>query len=229
MFTWTACARCHIGLRRQINQDNFLCNGHIRADVTTAICAIPLCSGTQETLFSVCDGMGGGIHGEEASLIAVKQQQRLTTMEEPSIQRKLMRANEKICALSREHFGAQIGSTAVSLLIAKDTAQFVHIGDSRGYHYYDGTLRQITQDHTVWQSHINAGIVMADTPQTQKFHHQLTQHLGIHPEEMMIEPASSLPIPLVAGDVFLLCSDGLTGMVSHEDICAILRKSDSVQ
>jgi len=99
-----------------------------------------------------------------------------------------------------------------------DGALLAHIGDSRLYRWRDGRLDQLTRDHTWVQEHIDAGVLTPEQARNHPFASVLTRVLGT--------TSTAAPdierIPVEPGDLFLLCSDGLTGMLDEEAIAAIL-------
>lgn len=88
-----------------------------------------------------------------------------------------------------------------------------NVGDSRVYFFRSGVLHQITRDHSKSQRLVSMGILTEEEARNHPSKHELTQHLGIFPEEMLIDPEFSDPLDVHPGDLFLLCSDGLTDMV----------------
>ena len=97
----------------------------------------------------------------------------------------------------------------------------MNIGDSRIYLYRDGALIQLSTDHSVLARMIRMGQITEEEAKTHPLRHQITQHFGIRPEEMVLEPAV-VQEEVQTGDVYLLCSDGLTDMVDDEEILQYL-------
>lgn len=212
----------NVGHIRENNEDNYFLCGQYREDVSvnTISCTCEKADG--EGLFGVCDGMGGAQFGELASLIAVKSMAEYSENFDAVFQDCIGDANAKICDEIADRGGRRIGTTFAALCIKDGAARAYNIGDSRIYMLRGGKLTQLSVDHTQAQMMINQGII---TPQEAKNHrgrHVLTQHLGIFPEEMVVEPSVAEAVTLEAGDTFLLCSDGLTDMVEDEEICGIL-------
>lgn len=121
---------------------------------------------------------------------------------------------------------AGLGSTVVVLLMRGDEAWYSHVGDSRIYLFRQGQLKQLTRDHSVVQEMIEAGKLSPQEAEDHPDSHLLTQSLGGHLDPDRITIGHS---PCLVGDIFLLCSDGLTGPVSSEDISRVLKKSWPVQ
>lgn len=117
--------------------------------------------------------------------------------------------NGAVCARAAELDSGRMGSTAVLLYLNAREAWVCNVGDSRAFLLRDGELRQLSVDHT------DAGLLAAQGVRGRK--PALTQHLGIRPEEMVLEP-HFFREKLRPGDWYLLCSDGLTDMVSEEEI-----------
>ncbi len=94
----------------------------------------------------------------------------------------------------------------------------MNIGDSRAYLFRSGRLTQLSQDHTPVRQMVDLGVIKAEEARTHPDRHKLSQHLGIFPSEMVIEPYVAEPVAILSGDIFLLCSDGLTEMLPDEAI-----------
>ena len=118
--------------------------------------------------------------------------------------------------------GKRSGATLTTLLLADGEAYAANIGDSRCYLYRDGCLSRLSEDHTAVQRLIALGIIEPAEAKTHPERHRLTQHLGIFPDELIIQP-HTVQLPVRPGDRFLLCSDGLTDMLEEEDLSALLR------
>jgi protein phosphatase len=114
-----------------------------------------------------------------------------------------------------------MGTTLTALLLARKRAFLAHIGDSRAYRFRDGTLAQLTNDHSIVAEQVRSGLITAAQARTSPYRHVITQALGIDREaapELMEHPVKP-------GDTFLLCSDGLTEMVGDREITRILAGS----
>ncbi len=206
----------HIGQVRQRNEDAL---GHFEPVEK----AVRECKGS---MFVVADGMGGHRGGEIASKLAVdtilssfyasKDDDTL-----PSLQQAFSDANKVIIEKSHEDvslFG--MGTTCTAMVIKKDTAYFAHVGDSRAYVLRDGELEQLTEDHSLVGEMVRSGILSDEDARHHPRRNVITRSLGTHEETPADTPAS--PMRLAAGDVFLLCSDGLTSLVDPGEIKAIL-------
>lgn len=228
MLKWECYALCDIGRVRQTNQDNLLVDGKIKQDTSTKTVEYRLKRQHQSTTIAVCDGMGGEQCGEWASLVAVQQLQSAPIHSADDILRCLDQANQIICARMQQEQIKRIGSTAVALHLTPSGIDLVNIGDSRAYRYRQGTLQQMSVDHTELQSKLNAGIPREQI-KNPSAGSRLTQHLGIFPHEMLIEPDVKTNISLQKDDIWLLCSDGLDGFVPDQGIANIMASYRSIR
>lgn len=172
------------------------------------------------SLLAVADGMGGHAAGEVASKIAV------TTLRHhgnSSLEIAAEEINNLIAATQQEDSALSgMGTTLTALEIIDGELQLLHIGDSRCYKYAKGKITQFSYDHTVMQELIDQGRLNADEVSSHPQRSLLTQALMGNPG---IKPVV-LPIPAKAGDTYLLCSDGLTAVLSDSEIAAIIKKSE---
>ena len=216
--------RTHQGKIRENNEDNFYWNGKIRADVNENQLCYKGVETAGQVLAAVCDGMGGEAHGELASLIAVRALKPCSVEQvQETALASIQMANAKICDEIEKNTGKRMGTTFAALYIENDKAVCCNVGDSRVYWMHEGTLTQLSVDHNQVSRLIAAGILTREEARRNKNRHVLTQYLGIFEEEMAIRPAFSEEITLDDGDIFLLCSDGLTDMVTDEEIVEILQ------
>ena len=218
-----AAATTHVGRVRTNNEDNFYLCGRIREDVSAdfarAACAAP----ARAFLAAVCDGMGGENCGERASLLGVQalKPARLGQIREAALE-SISRANERICDEIEHNSMGRMGSTFAAIYIDEDTAVACNVGDSRIYLWRDGALNRLSVDHSKAAHLVRMGVLTPEQAARHPSRHELTQHLGIFPHEMELEPAFSEELELRAGDCLLLCSDGLTDMVPEETIARTL-------
>lgn len=202
----------HIGRRRRMNQDNFLCGGVYARPGAVQNVHFPITgtvTSSQNSLFGVFDGMGGEERGEEASYLAAKTafQTLRTGTPQQTLEIICQEANGAICRFAEENGLGTCGTTAAMLLLDAGGAAVCNIGDSKIFRLTDGELVQVSQDH------------LSIAPFGQKA--PLSQFLGIPPEELTICPYHAA-LPYKAGDKYLLCSDGLTDMVPQAEITRIL-------
>lgn len=218
--------RCGRGRVRGTNQDNLFINGTWRQGHEDAVFCVS--DRAEEGLYVVCDGMGGEQFGDEASELAVTHLQGAT----PSDflrggTEHLIAINAEICQLMMRR-QARIGSTFVGLSVAGGQGRIINIGDSPAYLLRGREMTKLSCDHTRTQSLINMGIITPEEAAVHPDRHKLTQHLGIFPEEMIIEPHETDVLELQVGDVFLLCSDGLTEMLTQSEIADVLSSNDAL-
>ena len=225
MYYVTAACGCNIGKVRVNNEDNFYFGQRFLPKNNIGLDGIiyyqnlldkPVC-------FGVFDGMGGESYGEEAAYLAAWTMFE-ELQENGALQEALMRictnANQRICQSARKYNAGVIGTTAVLLGLKGTTAYLVNIGDSRAFLYRSGQMSQVSVDHT------EQFLFLA--PGKAKRKPRLTQHLGIEPTEMIIEPYNT-KISIQTGDIFLLCSDGLTDMVSEREIKDVIDVENDVK
>lgn len=222
-----AAVRTDAGRVRANNEDNFYLNGRIRQNVRRdrahARCAVR----TGPFLAAVADGMGGEARGELASLLAVQSLRPCPFAQAvPTALACVAEANARICEQIVQ-IGGRMGSTLAALFAEDGRVICCNIGDSRCYLLRDGVLTRLSTDHNKAGRMVELGVLTPEQASRHPSRHELTQHLGIFPEELVIEPAFSDVLELQAGDLFLLCSDGLTDMASEAEIAACLRGGGS--
>jgi len=173
-------------------------------------------------LFVLCDGMGGAVGGKKASGIAVKSIVEFFEREEYeniqiALNKSLEFANEQIYATAQTYPDFKgMGTTACVLLIKDDLIHYAHVGDSRIYLTTDEKLYQLTNDHSFVNQLIKQGTITAEEAKNHSQKNRILKAIGVHPQ---VEPSvSSQPTHLKKDDILLLCSDGLSDMVSDEMI-----------
>lgn len=229
------CAVTHAGRVRKENEDNYSLNGRLTSngDLKKGTAFVQKMS--EPFHLVVCDGMGGESFGELASGIAVETLSRnakdiYASGEDFSftISNSLDEANEKICKEITAR-GTRMGTTLAAIYAVKGSVICVNIGDTRIYHFSKGMLEQISFDHTHAQSIVDAGEApqakISSIPDAKR----LTKHLGVFPEESNLSPNISVINDIDDGDVIMLCSDGLTDMLSDAEIAEIISKGENAQ
>jgi PPM family protein phosphatase len=182
----------------------------------------------QPPFFAVADGMGGARAGEVASAIAAEAFDGATAAGEAAeaqLARILREANRRIYDLAvtdESHRG--MGTTLTAAKVHDGEVSLGHVGDSRAYRMRDGELEQITRDHSLVAELERSGQI---TPEAAEHHPQrsiITRALGPEPDVEV----DTYTLSAREGDLFLLCSDGLTSMISDDEVAAILRTSGTL-
>lgn len=225
-FLLNAAVRTHVGRVRENNEDNYDLCGICRENVDQKEASASCCCGANRFLAAIADGMGGEAYGEIASHIAVKTLQpcAFSKVKETALN-SITRANRAICNEIEKNGGRRSGSTLVALYLDSKKAQCCNLGDSRCYLLRNGEFTQISTDHNKAAQMVAFKILTPEQAAKHSSRHELIQHLGIFEEEMILEPAFSPAINLEDGDKFLLCSDGLTDLVSDAEISGILSEN----
>lgn len=200
---------CVTGKVRRNNEDNFYCCGHIRENVNSVEDAA--FSGTADAdaneLFAVFDGMGGEACGEVASYVAAMQSLEFSRSKDAYkeyLYELAQQINTKIQQATEARALVLMGTTAAMLQVNSEDVYILNSGDSRIYKLSDHELRQLSQDH----------ISVAYGGKA------ITQFFGM-PEGYELTPYAAKG-KFRPGDMFLLCSDGVTDMLSDEEICRII-------
>ena len=224
-----------VGLIREHNEDNFLV-----ADVTSGVRSndgkdpLKVKLGDKGALLLVCDGMGGAAAGEVASQMAVDSIYDALAASTPQprdgfarlVRRAVQHANERIFIQSRDNQSERgMGTTCTVAGLVDDTLVVAQIGDSRCYILRDGKLAQVTKDQSLAWQLIEAGAMTADEAKAFEHANIILQALGV---QERVEVVLS-QVQLRKGDVALLCSDGLHGPVTDEEILAVLIGEQDLQ
>lgn len=181
-------------------------------------------------IFLVADGMGGHAAGEIASQIAAATVEEIMAIKlssghpvEETLHAAAEEANSRIYQAQRmKSEFAGMGSTLTALSICEEKYYIAHVGDSRAYLLRGGALEQLTRDHSlVWQLY-ESGVLKKEELSSHPQKNLITRSIGPHPQvEVDIEEGEACE-----GDTYLLCSDGLTDMLSDENIRKILSEPD---
>lgn len=210
----TVCARTDIGRKRNINQDT--------------VCAWPAPHGSLPNLFVVADGMGGHKAGDYASAYAVSTIGREVEMDESTEPVKILTnaikcANEEIFVKAQEEDYAGMGTTVVAATVIGDILYTANVGDSRLYLIRDD-IKQITKDHSLVEEMVRVGELKREEARFHPDKNIITRAVGADRDVLV----DFFEVDLLKGDVILMCSDGLSNMVSDEDICKIIKKNNNV-
>lgn len=199
----------HIGMVRAMNEDAFA----ERTDIG---------------VWAVADGMGGHAAGEVASKAvadAIRSLQHCHDFEDlhQAVRDCLKSCNRQLLASSDEYDGRRPpGSTVVVLVIVGNQGAVVWVGDSRIYRYSDRHLSQLTRDHSHVQELVDQGLIRPEDAETHAMANVITRAIGIVDS---VEVDSRL-MEVKPGDRFLLCSDGLSRMVSDAEIATMMANKD---
>ncbi len=203
-----------VGLTRANNEDIFVINNN------AGFCL-------------VADGMGGAAAGEMASQIFAQTADEIFTGTLPSTEQKAIecvqttfrKANERILAHTAqypEHQG--MGCTAEVLAFTGSGFIIGHMGDSRTYRFRQGFLKQLTKDHSLVQDQIDQGLITEAQARSHSMRNVILRAVGVRPSPAL----DTLRGPVFPGDIFLLCSDGLTDMIEDAEICQVLNLKGDV-
>ena len=213
----TSCGMTDVGIKRTNNEDNYLINDEL-------------------SRFVVCDGMGGHVGGEFASAIAVNTvEEVLTSIEiqpdgeafDPTehdspveLMREKLRyairlAGKRIYEKAEEEPEYKgMGTTCLALMVDNGNAFVAHVGDSRGYLVREGKIEQLTEDHSLVNERLKAGLITEEEAKNHKLKNIITRSLGFL-EDVEID----LQVRAIRrGDLFVLCSDGLSNLIETAEI-----------
>lgn len=185
----------------------------------------------EDHLFVVADGMGGHGHGDIASQIAVralKEKFAATAsgaegdyVVAERLQRSFAHAHDKIRQAGEEDTSLRgMGTTLIAAVVEDHSAVIGHVGDSRAYALRGSTLTQLTEDHSWVREQVAAGHLSADQAREHPFKSVVTRALGGE-QEVDVDLRR---VRLQAGDLLILCSDGLTSMLTDDEIAGLLNQ-----
>ena len=197
-----------VGRQRDANEDNYV---------------------LAEPIFAVADGMGGAQAGEVASRTAADVFEHVSggsDRPEQLLTDLTREANRQIFEMSQTDASRRgMGTTLTAAMVWADGVSIGHVGDSRAYRMREGALEQLTHDHSLVAELVRSGQLSAEAAENHPQRSIITRALG--PESDVEVDAHTHTAR--AGDVFLLCSDGLTGMISDADIESILRGAPGLE
>jgi len=205
------------GIVREHNED---CVGHF-------VPATPEIVRTHGWLFALADGVGGQAHGEVASRAAVERVLagfRSAPREEPLsalLRRLLQQANQLVYEIGRaaDPEGPAMATTFVACALRLSLAVLAHVGDSRCYLVRHGRAAALTHDHTVASEQARLGLLSSEEAAKAPTRHVLSRSLG---NDLSVEVETN-EVQVQAGDVLMLCSDGMHGAVAPEEIAAVIQ------
>ncbi len=214
-YTLSASGATDPGLRRTNNEDTFVVD--------------PDCG-----FFLVADGMGGAAAGEVASQhFKESATRRIFSGQERSeaeasslVKQTFLEANSAIIEHARQHPDhSGLGCTAELILFHNKGFVLGHIGDSRTYRLKNGQLKRLTKDHSLVQDQLDQGIINEEDARTHRLRNVIHKAVGIE-EQLEIDLVRGR---CFAGDIFLLCSDGLSDMVGDRLLEAAIKEPDPLQ
>ena len=196
-------AGTHPGLVRRVNEDG-------------------LCDRGADGLWVVADGMGGHAHGDWASGAVIQALESIDVAGDfdtaaQSVAAAIHSANRRIWSESQRR-GQQMGSTVVALLVRDRRFAIIWVGDSRAYLLRGGALHLLSRDHTQVQEMVDRGLISEADARHHPGGHVLARAIGVG-ARMAVDVVADEVEP---GDLFLLCSDGLTGKVEDAELATIL-------
>lgn len=190
------------GRRRRRNEDSYVC---------------------EPPLFAIADGMGGAQAGEVASRLAaaVLQEADGDELTEARIVELIQEANRRVFQRSNEDAATSGMGTTMTVALVDDPADSIvvgHVGDSRAYRVRDGELEQLTEDHSLVGELLRSGRLSAEEAELHPQRSVITRAIGTEPDV----DVDTFTISARPGDLYLLCSDGLTDMVPDGELLSIL-------
>jgi protein phosphatase len=167
-------------------------------------------------LWAVADGMGGYGHGDLASDLVINALAEIddTVPATQALSAALRRANTDIQAHATARGIGPIGATVVAMMLDASVAHVVWAGDCRAYLMRNRSLKLLTRDHTVVQDMVDQGLLRPDSRETHPEAHVVTRAVGYEAEIEL----DALTVPVVPGDILVMCSDGLTGCLGDHEI-----------
>ncbi len=176
-------------------------------------------------VYVVADGVGGADAGEIASSFTCERTvfHYLESDQDrawgPRLQEAIEQAHRDLCHLIESRTDdRRMGTTLVAAVLADGEAVLANVGDSRGYHWRDGEIRQITRDHSLVAKLLEEGIISRMEAEALNIGNIILQSIGSEQPPQV----DLFAVPLEAGDWLLLCSDGLTNHVADEELAAVI-------
>jgi PPM family protein phosphatase len=176
-------------------------------------------------LFAIADGMGGAQAGEVASRLAaaaLRESGPGAGGGEDRILDLIQEANRRVYdRSSTDPNTSGMGTTITVALVEEERVAFGHVGDSRAYLIRDNRIEQLTEDHSLVNELVKSGKLSAEEAEMHPQRSVITRALGTDPDV----DVDTFSVPAQTGDVFLLCSDGLTDMVAQEEILDVVERN----
>ncbi len=206
MRTGRASALTDTGRRRPHNEDTFVC---------------------EPPLFAVADGVGGAQAGEIASRLAAAtlEERAAGALGEGTLSTLILEANNRIYARALDDSqAAGMGTVVTALLVdeASGTVAIGHVGDSRAYRIRDERLEQLTPDHSLVGELVRAGRLSTEEAEQHPHRSVITRAVGTEP----VVDVHTETLPTIPGDLYLICSDGLTDLVRDDQILELIAAAE---
>ena len=225
----SAAVCCGMGKIRHNNEDSFYLNGRYQkfSEMNQEIEWTEQSEG-DGSLWAVCDGMGGMNNGEMASFTAVSGMADLQHHMKgrdfgTTLQSWIRQADH---AVSERTQGG--GCTLVLIYGQEEKICYAHVGDSRIYRVHQGKLIRLTRDHSKVEMLMAAGIITPEEAETHPQRHVITRNLGMD-SETPLEATIGNPLPVMNGDRYILCSDGITDMLKDAEIAGVAEQIDNAK
>ena len=210
-------AQTNIGSVRQNNEDNYYCNGSFKLSAQSPQEELISAPEDAELLFGVFDGMGGEAHGEECAMLCATTLAQFQGGDRPfEAPAFYQQANAVVCELEQRTRETG-GSTAAVAQVRGNRVFASNAGDSRVYHLRGTELKCLTRDHTRYQQMVEAGVPNPDISER----HVLTKFIGMD-NRRPLTPNFAVSVKLEVGDRIMLCSDGVTGVLTDAEIAETL-------
>lgn len=203
LFRWQSASCSHVGRVRRINEDALL-------------------DQPERGLWAVADGMGGHTLGDVASRMVVDALAQMPDADTGNIRASLSEINRRLMKEAALRDVQVIGSTVVVLLASGSRCSCIWAGDSRIYRYRDGALQQLTRDHSHVEELIARGLLSPADASRHPGHNLITRAIGVADLLELEEDDSEVR----GGDMFVLCSDGLSNEVDAQQMATLLARHD---
>lgn len=223
---------CHKGCVRSNNEDNFFLNGDFMSlqDINKGA-VIEHTFNDACQVYGVFDGMGGGDWGERASTIAAQMMQSVYSNMSKLDATKLMKnyaykTNNQIVEDGRSHNVELQGTTMATLMIKNGMYHCANVGDSRVYLIRNQRIKQLSMDHSMVGEWVREGRMTAEQARKSPDNNVITHYLGMRSDDLPHHLVAHIKDKLKPGDRFMLCSDGLSDLLSET---AIKRRMATIQ
>lgn len=228
------CGATDVGAARANNQDTFVIADLQSGELSNPCNRREIPLSRHGILLLVCDGMGGAAAGDVAARIAaeaIKKQlvgagPAVVTRPDASLKSAVASANGAIFAEAKAHPETHgMGTTCTAAIVLPDRLFIAQVGDSRAYLLRGGRLELLTRDQTMAEQLVDSGVLRAEDVDACIYSHVLSQAVGTR---LTVQPITS-EVRLQRGDRILLCSDGLHGPVSAQEIARILDAAPDIK